>query len=242
MGVLAVNAIELNGVWVQYRRPDPVAGLRQRVADSLRQRKTGPHVITALCDFSIVVPRGARIGIAGPNGSGKSTLLAVMAGVLDPTRGTAFTYGKVTALLGSPGLGLDPNMTGSENIIALGVRLGETRRAMEVRMGDIRDFSGLASRLDHPVYTYSSGMNARLRFATITCISPDVLVIDEGIGTADLAFAERAAARMSEFANSAGTIVMASHNQQLLKLFCDELMWLQASDTSPGGATHGVVA
>jgi ABC-type polysaccharide/polyol phosphate transport system ATPase subunit len=239
MGVLAVNAIELNGVWVQYRRPDPVAGLRQRLTESLSQRRAGQHVITALSDFSIAVPQGARIGIVGPNGSGKSTLLAVMAGVLVPTRGAAITHGRVTALLGSPGLGLDPNMTGVENAITLGVRLGETRRAMKVRINDIRDFSGLGSRMDDPVYTYSSGMNARLRFSTITCLSPDVLVLDEGIGTADQAFAEHAAARMDEFALSASTLVMASHNQQLLEAFCNQLIRLEARDAYIGGTALG---
>jgi len=221
-----VNAIEIQGVWVQYRRPDPAAGLRQRLARSLSLHKPAPQVITALADFSLTVPAGSRIGIVGPNGSGKSTLLAVMAGILTPTRGTAITHGKVTALLGSPGLGLDPNMTGAENAIAVGMRLGETKQAMESRIDEIRDFSGLGTRLNDPVYTYSSGMNARLRFATITTVHPDVLIIDEGIGAADDAFAQRAAERLQEFLRSSGTLVMASHNAALLDAFCDTLVAL----------------
>lgn len=224
MGVLAVNAIDIQGVWVQYRRPDPAAGLRQRLARSLSPHKPPPQVITALADFTLTVPAGSRIGIVGPNGSGKSTLLAVMAGILTPTRGSAVTHGKVTALLGSPGLGLDPNMTGAENAVAVGMRLGETKQSMLDRIDEIRDFSGLGTRLDDPVYTYSSGMNARLRFATITTVQPDVLVIDEGIGAADEAFAQRAAERLQEFLSASGTLVMASHNSHMLETFCDQVL------------------
>lgn len=226
MGLLDMSAIKLEHVWVQYRRPDPQAGLRQRIFHSLTRRRERPGVITALADISLDLPPGTRLGVVGPNGSGKSTLLAVMAGILAPTRGSTRTNGRVTALLGSPGLGLDPNMTGVENAVAIGMRLGETGELMRDRMEEIRDFSGLGERLDDPVYTYSSGMNARLRFATITTVHPDVLIIDEGIGAADDAFAERAASRLQEFLTSSGTLVMASHSSSTLEAFCDQVLAL----------------
>jgi ABC-type polysaccharide/polyol phosphate transport system ATPase subunit len=222
MGVLVVNAIELNSVWVEYRRPEQAAGLRQRIAHSVSRQRPNAPVITAIADFSLDLSAGSRLGVVGPNGSGKSTLLAVMAGILTPTRGTAVTRGRVTALLGSPGLGLDPNMSGAENAVAVGMRLGETKHAMLARIDEIRDFSGLGIRFHDPVYTYSSGMNARLRFATITTVHPDILIIDEGIGAADESFAERAADRLQEFLSASSTLVMASHNLALLATFCDQ--------------------
>ena len=221
-----MNAIELHSVWVQYRRPDPNTGLRQRIAHSLSLHKHPPQVITALADFTLELPAGSRLGVVGPNGSGKSTLLAVMAGILSPTRGTAHTRGRVTALLGSPGLGLDPNMTGVGNAIAVGMRLSEPKQAMLERIDEIRDFSGLGSRLDDPVYTYSAGMNARLRLATITTVKPDLLIIDEGIGAADAGFADRAASRLQQFLSVSGTLVMASHNARILEKFCDRIVSL----------------
>lgn len=228
-----MSAIDLEHVWVQYRRPDPSEGLRQRIVHSLTRHKAPPGVITALADISLNLAEGSRLGVVGPNGSGKSTLLAVMAGILTPTRGKARTRGRVTALLGSPGLGLDPNMTGLENAIAVGMRLGETKQGMQDRIDEIRDFSGLGERLADPVYTYSSGMNTRLRFATITTVHPDVLIIDEGIGAADDAFAERAASRLQEFLTSSGTLVMASHNARMLESFCDQILTL----SPPSAAT-----
>jgi ABC-type polysaccharide/polyol phosphate transport system ATPase subunit len=117
-------------------------------------------------------------------------------------------------------------MTGAENAISVGMRLGETKQAMLDRIDEIRDFSGLGTRLNDPVYTYSSGMNARLRFDTITTAHPDVLIIDEGIGAADDAFAQRAAERMEDFLTSSGTLVMASHNSRMLETFCDQVLAL----------------
>lgn len=224
-----MSAIELDHVWVQYRRPDPSAGLRQRIIHSLIHHKAPPGTITALADISLDLPEGSRLGVVGPNGSGKSTLLAVMAGILTPTRGTARTHGRVTALLGSPGLGLDPNMTGAENAIAVGMRLGETKQAMRERIEEIRDFSGLGERLADPVYTYSSGMNARLRFATITTVHPDVLIIDEGIGAVDETFAAQAAIRLEEFLASSGTLIMASHDTRMIGAFCDQVLRVSAT-------------
>lgn len=221
-----MSAITLNHVWVQYPRPDPHNGFRQRLMHPFTRYRAPDGFITALADITLDLARGSRMGVVGRNGSGKSTLLAVMAGILTPTKGTATTTGRVTALLGSPGLGLDPNMTGVENAIALGMRLGESKHAMLARIREIRDFSGLGERLADPVYTYSSGMNARLRFATITTVHPDVLIVDEGIGAADGAFAERASIRLQEFLTSSGTLVMASHNAKMLEAFCDDVIEL----------------
>lgn len=232
-----MTAIVLEKVWVQYRRPELHSGLRVRMVRSMAHPRSTRGVITALADVSLNLPAGARLGVVGPNGAGKSTLLAVMAGVLVPTRGIAKTSGRVTALLGSPGLGLDPNLTGLENAVAIGMRLGEARSTVKARLDEIREFSGLGDRFMDPVYTYSSGMNARLRFSVITSVRPDVLIIDEGIGAADDGFATRAASRLQEFLTRSATLVMASHNSRLLEEFCDQILTLSppAPASIPGG-------
>ena len=164
--------------------------------------------------------KGARVGLTGPNGAGKSTLLAVMAGVLKPTRGRATNSGRLLALLGGPNEGLDPEQTGRENAMSLGVRLGESVSTMEGRLSEIRDFSGLGDRFEHPVYTYSSGMMVRVRFSTITSIKADVLLVDEGIGAADADFSSRASERLAQFFGAAATLVLATHSPSLLDAHC----------------------
>jgi ABC-type polysaccharide/polyol phosphate transport system ATPase subunit len=215
-------AISMRDVWVQYRlRHAHHYNLKRTLTNVVAKREDSSEVITAIKGMSIDIHPGARIGLTGPNGAGKSTLLAVMAGVLTPTRGTTRTNGRVLALLGGPNEGLDPEQTGRENAQALGIRLGESRDTMRGLADDIQEFSGLGNRFDHPVYTYSSGMQVRLRFSTITSIRADVLLVDEGIGAADAEFNERANERLREFYAQSGTLVLSSHAQEVLNTHCE---------------------
>ncbi|MHB1166214.1 MAG: ABC transporter ATP-binding protein [Candidatus Nanopelagicales bacterium] len=221
-------AISLDDVWVHYQlRHAHHYNLKRAAANRLRGRKEVGDTIVALAGVSIDVQAGSRLGLLGPNGAGKSTMLAVMARVLTPTRGTARTQGRVLALLGGPNEGLDPEATGRENAVQLGVKLGETSKRMERRLDDIIDFSGLGARIDHPVYSYSSGMQVRLRFSTITSLRADVLLVDEGIGAADAEFNARASGRMEEFLTRSGTLVLSSHDQGLVSRLCTSSVWLR---------------
>lgn len=218
----AHSAIRLTDVWVQYRlRHAHHYNLKRTVSNVVARRQEQPEIITALQDVSLEVPKGARVGLTGPNGSGKSTLLAVMAKVLRPSRGTAQVVGRVLALLGGPDEGLDPEQTGRENALSLGIRLGESLDHMQSMLDEIQDFSGLGRRFDHPVYTYSSGMQVRLRFTAITALESDILLVDEGIGAADAEFNERAASRLARFYTGAGTLVLASHSDTLIATHCE---------------------
>lgn len=214
-------AIELSNVWVQYQlRNAHHHNLKRTLTNGLLRRKDEVEIITAVAGISLTINRGDRIGLTGPNGSGKSTLLAVMAGLLTPTRGTATTNGRVLALLGGPDQGLDPEQTGRENAVSLGVKLGESAQAMREQLDDIKEFSGLGGRFEHPVHTYSSGMQVRLRFTAITALKADILLVDEGIGAADTEFNARSEERLRGFYEAAGTLVMASHSSELLMHHC----------------------
>lgn len=224
-----MTAISLNDVWVQYNlRHAHHYNLKRTLTNALAGKRERPEVITALQSITIDIPKGARIGLTGPNGSGKSTLLAVMAGTLTPTHGTATIDGRVLALLGGPNEGLDPEQTGRENAIALGIRLGESMTTMLELADDIKEFSGLGRRFDHPIYSYSSGMQVRLRFSAITSIKADILLVDEGIGAADAEFNERAADRLRVFYAATGTLVLSSHAEEVLATHCEESLRLDA--------------
>jgi lipopolysaccharide transport system ATP-binding protein len=220
-------AVRLDHVWVQYRlRNAHHYNLKRTLTNALTRTKEEAEIITALRDVNLEIPAGARVGLSGPNGSGKSTLLSVMAGLLTPTQGSAAAHGRVLALLGGPNEGLDPEQSGRENALSLGVKLGERMSQMQERMDDIREFSGLGARFDHPVYTYSSGMQVRLRFSTITSVHADILIVDEGIGAADAEFNARADQRLSGFYGHSGTLLLASHSDDVLATHCDQSLHL----------------
>ena len=87
-------------------------------------------------------------------------------------------------------------------------------------LNEIVDFSGLGSYISLPIKTYSEGMAARLIFSILTSSPHECLAIDEGFGTGDADFFERAEQRMKKFMDSAATLFLASHSEELLKQFC----------------------
>ena len=201
--------------------------LKGRVANFLARRETEIEVIRALNDISLSIKDGERVGIVGPNGSGKTTLLRVMAGILKPTQGNVEIQGTVVSMI-DQGLGMDPQCTGLENIFRRGIFLNQSTQQMQDKLDEIVEFSGLGDRIRHPLYTYSSGMRARLAFSIATSVQPEILIIDEGIGAADEEFSERAAGRLDSFLQNAGILLLASHSNQLTDSWCNKKVRLES--------------
>ena len=216
--------------------------LKRKIVTGLgRKRRSSRHSsLVALDSISMVLEPGTRLGIVGSNGAGKSTLLRVMAGALPPTRGKVALSGEVFSLLGGAGAGLDFGLSGYENVIMSGVLLGESPRTMRDKADEIAEFSGLGERLANPISTYSTGMMARLRFSILTSLRPQVLIMDEGVATADAAFAAKAADRLREFHDSAEIVVMSSHGMNVASM-TDEVIWLESGRIRQWGDPHSTV-
>lgn len=198
------------------------------------------HTIIALDDLNMELEAGDRIGLVGENGAGKTTLLRVLAGSLPPIKGKVSANGVIQAFLGSPLHGLDIEMSGYENIEYISLINGHQVKKGSQRFFDIAEFSGLKERLSDPVFTYSSGMRARLRFSILTAFTPDILLLDEGIGAADFAFSAQAKVRLQDFLGRAGILVVASHSPEFLKQFCDSGLLLSAGKIIESGTIDHV--
>jgi ABC-2 type transport system ATP-binding protein len=125
------------------------------------------------------------------------------------------------------GVGMDPEISGYENILIRGLFLGMTRRQMQERVDDIADFTELGDFLSLPLRTYSTGMRIRLALGVVTSIDPEILLLDEGIGAVDAAFMERARGRLADLVERAGLLVFASHSEEFLRQLCDTALWLE---------------
>lgn len=218
--------VRLGSVTVNY----PLIGTREAnfkasFVRAITGRSIRPLYKCALRDISLELREGTRLALIGHNGSGKTTLLRVISGTLPPSQGTVLRGGKILSLLDGAG-GVDHESSGLENIVYMGLTLGETRRHMEELVEEIIDFSGLGEDIRRPVYSYSAGMSTRLRFSIVTALRPQVLVVDEGFGAADARFAEKARVRLESFVSAAGILVIASHSVDLLRRYCDEALLL----------------
>jgi ABC-2 type transport system ATP-binding protein len=197
-------------------------------------------VIEALRDITLNLEHGARVGLVGHNGAGKSTLLRLLAGIYEPTRGIAEVRGRVAPVF-DLGVGMDPEISGLENIIVRGLFLGMTRKEMEDRIDDIADFTELGDFLRMPLRTYSTGMRIRLALGVVTSIDPEILILDEGIGAVDAAFLQKSKKRLAELVERAGLLVFASHSDEFLRDLCDTAIWMEHGRIREQGEIEAVL-
>lgn len=195
---------------------------------------------TPLNDISFDLHRGETVGIIGRNGAGKSTLLRIIAGILEPDSGRLVNHGARVSLL-SLGVGFVPHLSGRENSMLSGMLLGLRRNEIGQRMDAIRDFSGLGSFFDQPLHTYSSGMRARLGFSVAIQADSDVLLIDEVLGVGDEEFRIKSNAEIKRLIQSDKSVVIVSHNLQVLKELCDKLVWIEDGVVVACGEVTGII-
>ena len=204
--------------------------------------KTADNVIVveALKDINLHLREGDRVGLVGHNGAGKSTLLRLLSGIYEPTRGSADIRGRVAPVF-DLGVGMDPEISGYENIIIRGLFLGQSRKQMKKKMDEIAEFTELGDYLNMPLRTYSSGMRIRLALGVVTSIEPEILLLDEGIGAVDAAFMAKARARLSELVKRSGILVFASHSNDFLAQLCTTALWVDHGEIRQAGSVPSII-
>ena len=209
-------------------------------ATMLAGHRTRYEEFWALRDLDLEIPHGSTFGIIGGNGSGKSTLLKVLAGILRPDEGTATVDGRLSALL-ELGAGFHPELTGRENVYLNGAILGFTSRDIRQRFDDIVGFAELDRFIDEPVRNYSSGMYVRLGFSVAIHVEPEILLVDEVLAVGDHSFQRRCLDRFAQLKAEGRTIVLVSHDLDMVGWLCERTAWIQNGALQAVGPSPEVI-
>ena len=201
--------------------------------------ESGQH--TVFEGINLTLNEGDRLGIVGRNGAGKSTLLRIMAKIYAPAIGTVTWAPGVTVSLLSLGLGFKNELTGRDNAYLAGLLQGLTKNDAKLSLSSIEEFCELGAYFHEPVKTYSSGMRARLGFATALLNNASVLLIDEVLSVGDKEFREKARIALESQFSDKHAIALVSHTDAQINNLCSSAMYLENGAVAAVGGTVAVL-
>lgn len=208
--------VELQQVCIDLRGRQERRSLRRLL------RPQGPSGLRALAldHLDLRIGHGERIGLLGHNGSGKTTLLRLLGGIYSPTAGRIQRDGPPLAPVIEQSLGFSQELTGLQ-LARYSYRLHSSHtQSWADYIAAIEAFTELGDALATPIKTWSMGMRTRLSFALITFREVQGLALDEGLAAGDQWFQRKARRHLDLFIDRAGTVVLASHSEDLLRRYC----------------------
>jgi ABC-type polysaccharide/polyol phosphate transport system ATPase subunit len=232
--------IEVKNVQLTYRvLMNRTGSLKELFRDAVKGRVRINNYV-ALDDVSFTVDKGEVVAILGKNGAGKSTLLKVLARVLPPTQGSIEVNGAIAPMI-ELGAGFHPELTGAENVVFYSTLLGRDIKKTRAKLNEIGEWAGVTDHMNFPLRTFSSGMVARLAFATATAENSEVLLVDEILAVGDASFQEKSRNRMMELIGSGAAVVLVSHDMTTVRSLATRAIWLEAGKVVMSGDPEEVV-
>ena len=166
-----------------------------------------------IADFSLRIPRGARIGIVGPNGAGKTTLINLLSGALAPDSGSIRHGANLRmASLDQTREQLNGHSTLQDALTGGGEMVSVNGKARHV-VGYMKDFLFLPEQARTPVGALSGGERGRLMLASALARPSNLLVLDEPTNDLDL---ETLDLLQETLADYGGTVLLVSHDRDFL--------------------------
>jgi len=236
-------AIEFNEVWKKYRKGEKVNSLRDAIPKLFSRKDPNIELdnkeFWALKNVNFNIVKGDVVGILGPNGAGKSTILKLLSKIMIPNKGSMKINGRLAALI-EVTAGFHPDLTGRENVYLNGTILGMRKKEIDRKFDEIVEFSGVGEFIDTPVKRYSSGMYSRLGFSVAAHMDPDILLIDEILSVGDIAFQAKCAGKIRELLNSGATVLLVSHQLNMIQSLCKRAILLQNGEVVKDGKVDEV--
>ncbi|MEO8509809.1 MAG: ATP-binding cassette domain-containing protein [Chloroflexota bacterium] len=237
------SAVSIRDLGIRYNlRLTRRTTLKQSLAGLVRRSEDVKQThFWAIRNLDFDIHHGDNLAVVGPNGAGKTTLLLALAGILAPSEGEVEMFGGTSTLL-TIGAGFDGELTGRDNIDLAGAFLGIPHQEMARVTPEIVDFADIGPFIDAPLRTYSTGMKARLGFSIATSIVPDILLLDEVLGTGDQTFRAKSQARIRELIKTAKAVVVVTHDLGYVTEFCNRAILMERGSIVAEGSPAEIVS
>lgn len=189
--------------------------------------------LTALESLTLDLQPGDIFGFIGPNGAGKSTTMKILAGLLEPTSGSAYVLGKDVSTNGEfvrRSVGYMPDFIGvyedlkvSEYLEFFASAYGLSRKQRKRVVEDVLELTDLKYKHDAFVDSLSRGMTQRLSLARVLVHDPPILLLDEPASGLDPRARIEIRELLKELRRLGKTIMVSSHILSELGEFCNKL-------------------
>src|SRR4051812_28672802 len=215
-----------------------------------RRPATAPPVLDRV---SIDVERGTIVGLLGPNGSGKTTLLKILGGVLHPQSGRVeidgTAIGSLTRRELARRIAVVPQETHSTfdftvlDMVLMGRYPHLGRFALEgaddvAIARDALGATGTGALESRPFATLSGGEKQRVVIASAVAQASDMLLLDEPTAALDLGYQFEIASLLRHLNRERGTtMVVSTHDLNLVAALCQEIVLLKDGEVVAQGAT-----
>ena len=203
---------------------------------------------TALDGLNLSIEKGELISLLGPSGCGKTTTIRLIAGFLEPTRGSVWIDGRdVTPLAPErrnigmvfQSYALFPHLNVFENV-AFGLKAARVPRPqIESRVQRALELVNLPSYGKRPVFELSGGEQQRVAIARAVVIEPQILLLDEPLSNLDASLRERTRRQLRELITSLGiTTVFVTHDQEEAFALSDRIVLLSKGQCQQVGTAR----
>lgn len=204
----------------------------------------------AVDGIDLTVPAGTFYGLVGPNGAGKTTTLSMIAGLLEPDRGTIHIGGVDAAakpLEAKRLMGVLPDrlrtfdrLTGRQLLYYYGVLRKLPPAVVESRTADLARAFDLEDALGRSVSDYSAGMLKKVMLAGALIHSPRLLVLDEPFEAVDPVSSSIILDILSAYVAHGGTVILSSHGMDLVERVCTRVAVIVAGQVLAEGTVAEV--
>lgn len=205
---------------------------------------------TALDGLNLSIEKGELISLLGPSGCGKTTTIRLIAGFLEPTRGSVWISGRdVTPLppeqrnigMVFQSYALFPHLNVFENV-AFGLKAARApRQQIESRVRKALQLVNLPNYEKRPVFELSGGEQQRVAIARAVVIEPQILLLDEPLSNLDASLRERTRRQLRELITSLGiTTLFVTHDQEEAFALSDRIVLLSRGQCQQIGTAQAL--